>query len=71
MIDNLKKMKYSITIETVENVDDEKYPRRNDVYNQVVDDLDIKKVICAVNNMENKDKLEIYRTLDSSIAKSI
>lgn len=44
-------MKYKITIDTIEDKTGEKYPSSQEIYQQVVDSLDVQKVIAVVNGI--------------------
>lgn len=46
-------MKYKITIETLNDSTDSKYPTQETIYEQIVDDIDLKKVVLVVNGIVN------------------
>lgn len=47
-------MKYTVSIKEVVEVEREKYPSTNTIYEQTVEELDIEDVIAVVNGLDRK-----------------
>lgn len=43
--------KYKITVEEIHEIEGEKYPDKKSIYEQTVEELDLKGVIATVNEM--------------------
>lgn len=51
-------MKYKVIVKKVEEIDGDKYPRESDIYEQIVDELDITSIIMATNSIKTVTKVE-------------
>lgn len=43
------KMEFKITVERIEKLQEDKYPNKIEIFTQLVEDLDVVKVINAIN----------------------